>query len=524
MDDKSKFFRFEAHFKESASYLLTLNSSGYSISLTHNSDGPYHPLLYALLFYFMLLMVYLLASLLQSRMDSSSDDTETAPILRASRTSVNDISEPGPGNDQSSSSFNPATFAPATSTEAENALADTSVKQRSGKLLSLDVFRGFTIALMIFVNYGGGNYYFFQHAPWNGLTVADLVFPWFVWIMGVSMMFSFKAQFRREVTRQAIVWKIIKRSVILFSLGLVINGISNSNLTTFRIPGVLQRLGGCYLFVGIMEVLLFEAPELASAEYWGGWYMFRDLVQPWLQWSITIGLASIQAVITYVLPVPGCGRGYLGPGGLHNYGMYSNCTGGAAGYIDRLIFTSNHIYRSSTARKIYQNSVSHDPEGLLGYLTSILLLEMGVAAGRILITYDDHKNRVFRLLTWAVTSGIVGGVLCEFKKEDGIVPVNKNLWSLSYVLITASFAFILFSAFYTIIDWHKKWGGNPFCFAGYNSILLYVGHELMMGIFPFGWTPVGPYHGTYLLLALWGASLWMFIAYVCHRKQFYVSI
>ncbi|KAF2354707.1 protein of unknown function DUF5009, partial [Trinorchestia longiramus] len=396
--------------------------------------------------------------------------------------------------------------------------------ERTDKLRTLDVFRGFTIVLMIFVNYGGGKYYFFKHAPWNGLTVADLVFPWFVWIMGVSMMFSLRSQFRKGVSKQVIICKIVKRSVILCCLGLFINGFSNSNLTTLRIPGVLQRLGGCYFVIGIMETLLFVNPEDLSQEDWGGWFMFRDVVKSWLQWSIVIGLASVQCIVTYVLVVPGCPRGYLGPGGLHDYNAHSNCTGGAAAYIDQLVFSPAHLYKGSTARNIYQNTVSHDPEGLLGYLTSMLLLEFGVAAGRVLITYEGHKNRLVRMLGWAFTSGVVGAVLCGFKKEDGIVPVNKNLWSLSYVLVTACFAFVLFAALYVIVDGCKKWDGGPFSFAGYNSILLYVGHELTKGVFPFGWTPVGPYHGTYLFVSLWGTSLWMFIAYLWHKKHFYVTI
>lgn len=419
----------------------------------------------------------------------------------------------------------PSSYLTSSSDRTTDTLPSAEIKRnRSGKLLSLDVFRGFTIFLMIFVNYGGGQYYFFRHAPWNGLTVADLVFPWFVWIMGVSMMFSFRSQLQRGASRQVIILKIFRRSIILFGLGLFVNGIHNSNVPTLRIPGVLQRLGGCYLFTGIMEVLLFTHPEQATVEMWGGWFMFRDLVQSWLQWSIVFGVASIHTILTYVMKIPDCPRGYLGPGGLADYEAHKDCTGGAAAYIDRIIFSSDHLYRGSSARHVYENSVSHDPEGLLGYLTTILMLELGVAAGRVLLTFDDHKNRIVRMLSWALSSGLVGGVLCNFSKEEGIVPVNKNLWSLSYVLITASFAFVLFSLIYLVTDWFQKWNGGPFSFAGYNSILLYIGHELTKGIFPFGWTPVGSSHGTHLLMNLWGASLWMLIAYACHRNKFYLSV
>lgn len=458
----------------------------------------------------------------------SQDDSERTPILSASHDSSGSTREDG--TTSSSVGVCDLTGLPSnylsSSSDSANAPAPppTSKADRSGKLLSLDVFRGFTIFLMIFVNYGGGHYYFFRHSPWNGLTVADLVFPWFVWIMGVSMMFSFRSQLKKGVSKQTITVKIFRRSIILFGLGLFVNGIHNSNVPTLRITGVLQRLGGCYFLTGIMEVLLFTDPEAATVEEWGGWYMFRDLVLSWVQWSIVFGAASIHTILTYVLMVPGCPRGYIGPGGLANYGAHTNCTGGAAAYIDKLILSPDHMYRGSSARRVYENASPHDPEGLLGYLTTILMLEFGVAAGRVLITFDNHKSQVLRLLAWALTSGLVGGVLCDFTKEEGIVPVNKNLWSLTYVLITACFAFVLFSLIYLITDWFKLWGGGPFSFAGYNSILLYVGHELTKGIFPFGWTPVGSSHGSYLLMNLWAASLWMLIAYACHRNKFYLSV
>ena len=419
------------------------------------------------------------------------------------------------------------------STEPLAAVAENDVDatrttvQGKRRLQSLDAFRGLTIFMMIFVNYGGGKYYFFKHVPWNGLYVPDLVFPWFMWIMGVSMVYSIRSQLRRGDARIIIGIKIIKRSIILFALGIFVNGMSNSNVETLRIPGVLQRFAGCYLITGFMEAFAMttaDATEDDNSGYWFGWGTVKDITDSWFQWAIVIGLASIHTVITYVLAVPGCPRGYIGPGGLYDYGAYTNCTGGAAGYIDRLIFSPSHMYKRSTARHIYQNKEPYDPEGLLGVLTAMLIVQFGVAAGRVLVRYDGHKQRIVRFLFWATTSGIMGGVLCEFQKEGGVVPVNKNLWSLSYVLVTASFAFILFLFFYCVVDWASAWNGNPFRYAGLNSILLYVGHELTNGVFPFGWHPVGVDHGSHLLMNLWATSLWGMIAYVCHLKKIYISV
>lgn len=397
---------------------------------------------------------------------------------------------------------------------------------RKVRLRSLDVFRGVTIFFMIFVNYGGGQYYFFVHSPWNGLTVADLLFPWFMWIMGVSMVFSLKSQIQKRIPRSTIVLRIVKRSIILFILGLFVNGISNRNIPTLRIPGVLQRFSACYLLTASMEALIMivNDDEIQTVGSCGSWYIFRDVVSSWFQWIVVIGLIALHTVVTYVLPVPGCPRGYIGPGGLHDDGLYANCTGGAAAYIDRFFFTPNHIYPFSTATKIYQNTTPHDPEGILGTLTSILIVQFGVAAGRVLITFDGHWDRILRLLTWAFVTGFIAGVLCDFSKEYGAVPLNKNLWSLSFVLTTASFGFIFFALIYLLVDWSGCWNGNPARYAGLNSILLYVGHELTGSVFPFSWTPAGNTHGAYLLMNLWGTSLWGIIAYICHRKKLYVSI
>ena len=126
----------------------------------------------------------------------------------------------------------------------------------------MSLFRGLAIIVMIFVNYGGGGYWFFAHSKWNGLTVADLVFPWFMWIMGVSTAISTRSKLRNSIPRPTICWGVTKRSAILFFLGLVINSLGGQNdLRHLRIPGVLQRFAVCYLVVGTMEALLMKRTE-----------------------------------------------------------------------------------------------------------------------------------------------------------------------------------------------------------------------------------------------------------------------
>ena len=204
--------------------------------------------------------------------------------------------------------------------------AEVAAKQ-SRRVRSLDAFRGLSITIMIFVNYGGGSYYFFNHSPWNGLTVADLVFPWFIWIMGVSLAISTQSQLRNSVPRKRLVLRVLKRSAILIFLGLIINSKSGqpSDLRTLRLPGVLQRFGLTYLIVGLTEALLLprQYPEVSSP--------LLDLTSsPW-QWLVAACCVSLYSLVTFLLPVPDCPTGYLGPGGLADHGAHYNCTGGAAG-------------------------------------------------------------------------------------------------------------------------------------------------------------------------------------------------
>lgn len=117
--------------------------------------------------------------------------------------------------------------------------------------------------IMIFVNYGGGKYWFFSHSVWNGITVADLVFPWFLWIMGISLTVSLNAKLRRSVPRRQLVIDVLRRSFILVLLGIVIN--SNQNLqsiASLRFPGVLQKFGITYFIIGMLEIMFSRRNDI----------------------------------------------------------------------------------------------------------------------------------------------------------------------------------------------------------------------------------------------------------------------
>ena len=177
-------------------------------------------------------------------------------------------------------------------------------EEKSGKirLRSLDTFRGIAIALMMFVNDGGGGYWFMEHSTWNGLYVADLVFPWFLWIMGVCIPMSVKSNLKKETPTRSVVWAITVRSVKLFLLGFILNSSGWITLSKLRVPGVLQRFGICYFVVSLVGFCFSRAnpPKLER----GSW--IADLVHLWPQWLVMLVILAAHQAVVYLVPAPGC--------------------------------------------------------------------------------------------------------------------------------------------------------------------------------------------------------------------------
>ncbi|XP_066256194.1 heparan-alpha-glucosaminide N-acetyltransferase-like [Euwallacea similis] len=393
-----------------------------------------------------------------------------------------------------------------------------SIKKHPHRIKSIDVFRGLCIMLMIFVNYGGGGYWFFQHSAWNSITVADLIFPWFMWLMGLSLAVSLQKKLHRAVPRRTLVVHIIRRSLVLIFLGIVINS-SKHNLTIaqLRLPGVLQRLGVTYLIVGILEVAFTKRIEIESFS------CVSDVIQAWPQWLFMLMVVAFHTCITFLVDVPDCGKGYLGPGGLDDGGKHFNCTGGVTGYIDRQFF-GEHMYKRPDCKKVYETTVYFDPEGILGTLISLLTVYLGVQAGRTLNTYQNVKAKALRWIIWGCLLSLTGGILCEFKRDDGLIPLNKQLWSLSFVLVTAGLAFIIQTFLFIIVDILRKWGGRPFFYPGMNAIVLYIGHQIFKNTFPFGWIPTVDTHAAYLFMNLWGTALWVAIAIYLYKHDVFFTV
>uniref|UniRef100_A0A8C4IPA7 Heparan-alpha-glucosaminide N-acetyltransferase n=1 Tax=Dicentrarchus labrax TaxID=13489 RepID=A0A8C4IPA7_DICLA len=403
----------------------------------------------------------------------------------------------------------------------------------SKRLRSLDTFRGISLVIMVFVNYGGGRYWFFRHESWNGLTVADLVFPWFVFIMGTSIALSINAMLRAGSTRRSLLGKILWRSLQLFIIGVFIINPNYCQGPLFwnnlRIPGVLQRLAWSYLAVACLDLLvarvkLINISVSVLTDAW--WSPGLDVLLYWPAWLCVLLLEMIWLFLTFALPVPGCPTGYLGPGGIGDMGLYANCTGGAAGFLDRWLLGENHIYQTPSSRVIYATHMPYDPEGVLGSINSILMAFLGLQAGKIILHYRDlHTSIMSRFLIWGLVLGVISAVLTKCSTDQGFIPVNKNLWSLSYVTTLACFAYVLLVLVYYTVDVKKWWSGAPFYYPGMNSILVYVGHEVFEEYFPFRWQMANSQsHTEHLTQNLVATSCWVFISYVLYRKKIFWKI
>lgn len=373
----------------------------------------------------------------------------------------------------------------------------TTQENKFSRLLSLDVFRGMTIALMILVNSPGNRtaYSWLEHSSWNGCTLADLVFPWFIFIVGVASVFSLsKASELDHLSSQQLFIKILKRSLLIFFIGLLLNALPYFHFSTFRVYGVLQRIAICY-FVGS---LLFLTTRMETQAL----IMALLLVVYWL--------------IMILANVPGYGADNL------------TFEGNFAAYVDRLIFSPAHLYG-----KFY------DPEGLLSTLPAIATALLGNLTGFWLRSRYTRRKKLEGL--WV--SGFIALILGWYW---GIwFPINKTLWTSSYVLWTGGWALVILALCYWLNDvkgW-KTWS-KPFEIFGANALAVYFLHifflkiqtiiivnraadglseTLKMGITEalFGWA--SPENAS-LLYAISYTLFWLFILSILYRKKIFIKI
>ena len=361
----------------------------------------------------------------------------------------------------------------------------------SARLVSLDVFRGATIAAMVLVNNPGtweAVYPPLRHAPWHGWTFTDLVFPFFLWIVGVALTLSLGRRAAAEDRRR--LWlHILRRAAILFAIGLFLNAFPYFRLGTLRIPGVLQRIAVCYL----AAATIFLCTRLRGQCLW----VAGLLVSYWMSMAW--------------FPVPGHGPGVWQP------------VGNLAQYVDSLVL-GGHMWSQTRV---------WDPEGIFSTLPAIATTLFGVLAGRLMRAPLPAPEKA----AWMFVGG--HALLVSGLAMDVWLPINKNLWTSSYAVFMAGMAASAFAVCYWLVDvqgWRRA--AAPWTVLGMNAIAVFVASGLvarMLGVVHIGGTPLqqvifrhafaplaSPVNAS-LLYALANVALMYLLAWLLYRKRRFVK-
>lgn len=370
----------------------------------------------------------------------------------------------------------------------------------NNRLLSLDVFRGMTIAAMVLVNNPGSwstIYSPLKHADWHGWTPTDLVFPFFVFIVGISITLALGRRVETGGVTRTVYFKIFRRAALIFLLGLFLAGFPYFDLTTIRIFGVLQRIALCYLVAS----LIFVNTKWKS------------------QAVIAAGLLFVYWALMTLINVPGC-----------EITTINDKACNLAAYLDRVIIGENHIYRGG---KVY------DPEGILSTLPAISTALIGVLTGHWLRTTRADYEKVGGLFFAGVSLTAIGWMW------DFFFPINKALWTSSYVVFTAGLALCLLGFCYWLIDLknYKTWT-KPFVIFGVNALALYVFSGLLariLGLIKLNGADnsqislqgyifdnffaafAAPINAS-LLYAVSYVLLWLFLMWLLYRKQIFIKV
>lgn len=303
------------------------------------------------------------------------------------------------------------------------------------RLKSLDAFRGLTVASMILVNNPGSWEHVYPpllHAPWNGCTPTDLIFPFFIFSVGMSIHFAYKESRNGEIFNNLFI-KILKRSVLIFLIGVFISLFPTFNIETVRIPGVLQRISIVFFLCAILYLKTSWRTQLL----------------------VFISLLGFYYLLLTFVPVPGIGPANLEP------------TTNLAAWLDNLLLR-NHLWGQTK---------TWDPEGILSTLPAIATGISGLLTGLLVSHFTYAPSRLKGMLLWAALLTLCG-VLWSYS-----FPLNKSLWTSSYVLFTSGIAVLAFSFFYWIIEvmHFEKWS-LPFRWYGVNALFVFVASGLLAKI------------------------------------------
>ena len=362
----------------------------------------------------------------------------------------------------------------------------------SARLVSLDVFRGMTIAGMMLVNNPGtweAVYPELRHADWHGWTYTDTVFPFFLWIVGVALTLSFARRRDRGEDRRRLLAHTARRAALIFLVGILLNGFPYYALDRIRIPGVLQRIAICYLIAA--TIFLYSRIRGQAI-------------------ALLVCLASYWMLMTLV-PVPGLGPGHLEKG--QNF----------SAWVDQLLL-SGHMWSSTK---------TWDPEGTVSTLPAIATTLFGVLTGHLLRIVRDPATRAAWILSSGAVLTFVGSVMAWW------MPINKSIWTSSYAVFMAGLAALMFGLCYWFLDanaW-KGWWSRPFAIYGMNAIAVYIaagvvarllgiikidGNPLKQLIFNSAFLPLGSPINASLFYGLANVLFFFLVAYALYRRGWFL--
>ncbi|HET7346574.1 MAG TPA: DUF5009 domain-containing protein [Acidobacteriaceae bacterium] len=313
----------------------------------------------------------------------------------------------------------------------------------TARLVSLDVLRGITIAFMILVNNNGGHAWWpFEHSAWNGWTPTDLVFPTFLFIVGVTTVLSLESRLSRGCTIASQLPHIIRRAVILFALGVAIAFVAqlpHLHLEHLRIYGVLQRIAICYLAASLLWIVVRRSPHRVA-----------------MLAAMTVVLLIGYYILMRWVPVPG-------------YGV----PGRDIPFLDKDLNIVAWLDRHISPGRLYERT--RDPEGLLSDFPSLATALLGMLTAVWLRTDRTIRQKCLGIFAAAIALILLGELWNPW------FPINKKLWTSSYVLFAAGCSLLVWALCIWLIDikgWKKGWSGFWLVF-GTNAIYAYVVSELI---------------------------------------------
>lgn len=323
-----------------------------------------------------------------------------------------------------------------------------------GRLLSLDVLRGLVVAGMILVTDPGTYSHVYTqltHAKWNDPTITDLIFPCFLVMVGISMTLSFSARLSRGATVRELALHALRRSTLLIVLGMIVNGFPQYHLATIRIPGILQRIGICYLIVSLLYLAISRPTVTRRAR------QFAIL-------SVCLAVLVIYWLLLTVYPTPGFGPGHLDP------------LGNLAAVLDRAVFTQPHMFQWGIKTPGF--GVTFDPEGILSTLGALGTTLFGVLAGDELRNAHSRSRQCGAIAILGAILWLVSLLLNRW------MPLNKQIFTPSFALWSAGLSLIAFAALFWLIDILRfRRGWTLALILGTNAIFAFCLSQIITSLF-----------------------------------------